>query len=300
MEWRKVSVILPTIEEKAAFGIIDEIRKLMPGSEIIVVDKSGEEYKKRIRAKGVTLVSQKSKGYENALMEGFASAHGSLLATIDPDGTYEPEDLRKVVEAMVNQDADMVLGNRLHGKNKKVMEGYISFGNKNLAGIYNTLHKSKLHDVMPGIFAMRRQVFEAIREVEPYRAGTLFFIMEASKKGYNKMIDVPINYHERPEGTDSKLAKSKVVYGMGVAGHIIRSARDYSPLLIFGVIGVLLILAGLVVGTMVLLNYFSTGTLSEVGRALIAFMLVTLGFLSIIAGLIIDLLLQIARKMDRL
>ncbi len=79
-----------------------------------------------------------------------------------------------------------------------------------------------------------------------------------------------------------------------------RRTRDYSPLLIFGVIGALLILIGLVIGSFVIANYLQTGTfLTEIGRALIAFMLVTVGFLSVIAGLILDLLLQIARRIEQ-
>ena len=97
----------------------------------------------------------------------------------------------------------------------------------------------------------------------------------------------------------SKLSRSKFAYGLGVAGHMVRFFRDYSPLLLFGGIGAVLIIAGIVVGVMVLANYIATGTLNEVGRALLAFMLVMIGFLSIIAGLIIDLLLQISRKLEK-
>ncbi len=299
LRWNGVSVVLPTIEEEGAFAVIDSIRALMPGCEIIVIDKSGPEYRKRIRAKKVKIVEQQSKGYENALMEGFSHAKGNVLATIDPDGTYDPEDLAKVVALVVEGDADMALGNRLHNRDRKAMNGYISFGNKNITKIYNAVHGIGIHDALSGIFAMKKEAFEAISEVVPYRAGTLFFVLEVSKAGYNKIKDIPISYYPRPSG-ESKLAKSKLLYGLGVAGHIVRSARDYSPLLIFGVIGVLLILAGLVIGAFVIANYLHTGTLNEIGRSLIAFMLVTVGFLSVISGLILDLLLQIVRKMDKL
>ena len=56
-------------------------------------------------------------------------------------------------------------------------------------------------------------------------------------------------------------------------------------------------MAGIIIGALVISNFLATGTLTEIGRALIAFMLVIGGFLSIIAGLILDLLLEIERKL---
>ena len=79
---------------------------------------------------------------------------------------------------------------------------------------------------------------------------------------------------------------------------MIRLARDYNPLLIFGSIGVILIVIGLLIGLMVFFTYLATGVMNEVGRALIAFMLVVVGFLSIISGLLIDLLLGIDRQLS--
>jgi len=300
LKWNKVSVVLPTIEEESVFGIIGKIRKLMPGAEIIVVDKSSEQYKKRLKDAKVKVVMQHSKGYENALIEGFKNAKGEILATIDPDGTYDPKDLERVIRHLEEHRLDMALGNRLykdHGK--EAMNGYISFGNKNITRIYNAMNNMGIHDALSGIFAIRREAFNSIKDVQSYRAGTLYFVLELSKAGHKKIADIPISYYPRPSGK-SKLAKSKFFYGLGVAGHIVRYARDYSPLLIFGAIGVLLILAGIVIGVLVIVNFLHTGTLNEVGRALIAFMLVIVGFLSVISGLILDLLLQIARKMDRL
>ncbi|OJT94520.1 MAG: hypothetical protein JJ59_00110 [Candidatus Micrarchaeum sp. AZ1] len=110
MKWDDVSVVLPTIEEDGAFAVIDGIKALMPGCEIIVIDKSGAAYRKRLREKRVKVVEQQSKGYENALMEGFSHTKGKIIATIDPDGTYDPKDLIKVVALVKSGGADMAFG----------------------------------------------------------------------------------------------------------------------------------------------------------------------------------------------
>ncbi|MGC8538219.1 MAG: glycosyltransferase [Candidatus Micrarchaeia archaeon] len=295
----RISIVIPTIEEDAAFGVIRRIKGLFNGdAEIIVVDKSSKAYKNKLAATGAKVIDQEDSGYENAVMAGFRAAHGKVFASIDPDGTYDPNDMLKGLKLIEEGKAEVVFGNRFAGKDDDAMTKYISFGNRSLTSIYNRLYKAKIHDVLTGIFMFTSKAFESIRDVEPYRAGTAFFAIELSKQGY-KIKEIPIRYMPRTSGK-SKLSRSKFAYGLGVAGHMIRFFRDYSPLLLFGGIGAVLILAGIAVGVMVLANYIATGTLNEVGRALIAFMLVTIGFLSIIAGLIIDLLLQISKKIERL
>ncbi|MGC8478716.1 MAG: glycosyltransferase family 2 protein [Candidatus Micrarchaeia archaeon] len=301
VNFKDVSVILPTIEEEGVFSLVKELRRLMPESEIIIVDKSSPEYRKRLESTGAKIIYQESKGVEAATMEGFIAANGSILANLDADGTYSPEDLIKAINYLHEKHLDMVLGNRFHeNTDSKAIRGYLSFGNKSINRIYKTMHGIDIHDGLTGIFVMTKKAFEAMKDAEPYRAGSLFFVLEIEKKGFTKIAEIPISYGLRPSGTKSKLAKSKLLYGLGVAGHIVRTARDYSPLLIFGSIGAILILAGLVLGAFVIASYIRTGLLTEVGRALISFMLVIIGFLSIISGLLLDLLLQIAKKMDKL
>jgi len=81
---------------------------------------------------------------------------------------------------------------------------------------------------------------------------------------------------------------------------MIRFVRDYSPLLIFGGIGLVFIIAGLALGLYVLYSFFTTGEFTLIGRSLIAFMLFITGILSIIAGFIIDLLISIEKQLERI
>jgi dolichol-phosphate mannosyltransferase len=292
----ELSIIVPTMDEPTAPALIGRLRELFPGSEIIVVDKSSIKERRRLERTGSQIISQESSGYENALMEGFRAAHGDMLATIDADGTYYAEDLKKVVVELKRGAYGFVSGSREFHE-KGAMTRTIRFGNRFLTGLYNALYRRGMHDVLSGVFAMRKEAFDSIRDEQPYRAGTIFFEIELARRGF-AIKDIPIKYGVRA-GTTPRITKSKTLYGFTMAFHAIRYARDYNPLLLFGSIGVILIVAGLVVGALVLLNYLATGTLNEVGRALIAFMLVLVGFLSIIAGLILDLLLEVERKLYR-
>jgi len=292
----RVSVIIPTIEEEGVFRVIKDIRKLLgTGTEIIVVDKSSEKYEQRLRKAGVTVIRQRDSGVEKALMHGFRAAHGTILANTDGDGTHDTRGLVECVKLIQSGKADIVLANRLNRLEKGSMTPYLKFGNTILSGLFSSLYKVRIHDILTGQFAMRKSAFDEVREIEPYRSGNATtYAIELARRGY-VIREVDIKYYKREHG-ESKIARHKSTYGLQVATNIIRQVRDYSPLAIFGALGVLLILVGLVLGGFVLASFLSSGQFSQIGRALLSFMLIVLGLLAIFTGVILDLLLQIDRR----
>ena len=296
----KISVVIPTIEEEAVFGVIKEIRELLgEQTEIIVIDKSSDAYFKRLQQAGVTAVKQHGKGVEQAVAQGLNLAKGDILATIDGDGTHEVKGLVPAIRLVEEGKADMVLGNRLNNLEKGSMNLYLRIGNRLLSALFSRLYGVKVHDILTGLFVVSRDAFEKVKDIEPYRAGVATtYAINLVRKGY-KISEVDIRYARRKEGR-SKISGHKTGYALSVAANIIRQVRDYSPLLVFGVFGLVLLIAGLVLGIAVFVNFLSTGQFTEIGRALIAFMLAVLGILSIFVGIILDLLLEIDREVREL
>jgi dolichol-phosphate mannosyltransferase len=293
----KLSIIIPTIEEEAIFTIIKRLKEIFPmGLEIIVVDKSSERYYRKLLEAHVKVIRQKDKGVENAIMLGLRNAKGSILASIDADGTHDLSGIAAGVEMVRKGEADLVLGNRFGKLGKGSMSPHIAIGNKLISKVYDITYQKKIHDVLTGLFVMNRKAFEAIKNVTPYRAGIAFFAIELANRGF-EIKEVPIEYYKRTSG-ESKLTNSKVLYGIKVTSHIIRLARDYNPLLIFGTLGVILLVSGFALGGYILYSFITSGTFTLIGRSLIAFMLVISGILSVIAGFILDLLLEISKKIN--
>ncbi len=293
----KVSVVIPTVEEKSVFLLVKQIRKLLgKGTEIIIVDKSSDAYFRKLKATGAKVIRQRGRGVENAIIIGLREAKGEYLASIDADGTHDPQGLVTGLRMAERGEADMVLGNRMSGLSHGSMQFYIRFGNWILSWLFSSLYHTKIHDVLTGLFVMKREAFEEIRKIEPYRAGIAFFAIELARRGYS-VKETGIKYYVRKYG-ESKLTKSKFAYGFNVASHIVRQIRDYSPLLIFGLVGGVIFIIGLVIGIGVLADFLATGLFANTGRALIAFMLLVIGFLLITAGLILDLLLELERRME--
>lgn len=294
----KISIVIPTIEEESVFGIIKELRKkLGKSAEIIVVDKSSDGYYKRLVASGVKVIRQKDIGVENAIMHGLRKSGGDVLATVDADGTHDLSGIFDGIRMVENGSVDLVLGNRLHNLEKGSMSHYIIAGNVVLSWIFSKIYRVSIHDVLTGLFVVRRSAFDGIRDIDPYRAGIAFFAIELARRGY-RVKEVNIRYYKRRYGK-SKLTKSKIAYGVNVASHLVRQVRDYSPLLIFGGIGIVAIIIGLAIGMTIIVQFLSTGTFDLTGRALIAFMLVVIGVLLFVSGLILDILIEIERQLLR-
>lgn len=290
-----MSIIVPVLNEPTSPEIVRGLYRIFGrDTEIIVINKNPINITKQLIKTGARVINQNPLGYENALMQGFRIAKGKILATIDADGTYDPKDLKRVVTKIRNSDFGFVSSARIKGRNT-AMSYTIRFGNSFLTKMFNVLYRQKMLDVLSGSFAITKEAFEDIRDMDPYRAGTLFFEIEVSRRGY-KTNNIEGTYTTR-KGSKSKISKSKPLYGLTMANHAIRYARDYNPLLIFGSIGIISILVGIIMGILVLMSYIQTGTFVEIGRALISFMLVIGGFLSVIAGLILDLLLGIEKRM---
>lgn len=293
---QEISVVMPTIEEESVFGLVADLRRALGnGIEIIIVDKSSKSYYERLQRLGVRVIRQRSRGVENAVMEGLRAAKGGILASIDADGTHDISGIVQGVRMVKAGRVDFVLGNRMHNLQEGSMDRYIVFGNSVLSRMFSVLYKSDVHDVLTGLFVVDRKAFDSIRNVDPYRAGIAFFAIELARRGY-RIGEVDIKYYKRRYG-ESKLTKSKFAYGVNVASHLFRQLRDYSPLLVFGGLGVISIVAGIIIGVVVLTEYVHTGTFTLTGRALLAFLLVVIGFLLFVAGLILDVLVEIEKRL---
>jgi len=220
----KISVILPTLEEQAIFRVVKDVRRLLGNdTEIIIVGRGSEDYFAQLDKLNVKVLRQKRRGLEKALLMGFNAATGEILATTDADGTHGSEGLPKGVRLVSEGKADFVLGNRMGSIQKEAMSSYLQFGNSALSNIFNIFYGTHVHDVLTGLFVTKREVFDKIKRVRPYRTGIAFFAAEVAKRGYS-LDEVDIKYYIRKYGS-SQLTKSKLLWGIRAAVFFILHSR---------------------------------------------------------------------------
>lgn len=203
-----VSVVVPAKdEERTIGGCLDKINSVFAreniDGEIIVSDSSEDRTPEIAREKGARVIRPEEEGYGNAYIEGMVEARGEYVVMGDADNTYDFSDLPKILEPLRENDADMVIGNRLDGG---VKEGAMSIphriGQPIMTGLLNMFHRTGVSDAHSGFRGFDREALEKMN----LQAGGMDFaselIIEANRKDL-EVEEVDIELHPRPEDSEA-------------------------------------------------------------------------------------------------
>ncbi|MBL8164971.1 MAG: glycosyltransferase family 2 protein [Anaerolineae bacterium] len=246
-----LSVVVPAYNEEdgvaqvieRTLAIEPELQKVgLDGLELIVVDdcskdRTGEIVKSYVD-RGVVLIQHKvNRNYGGALKTGFRHARGNYLAFMDADGTYPPEYFPKMVQAMLEQNADLVIGSRMAGVESD-MPLTRRIGNTLFAGLVTIIGNIRITDSASGQRILKRSVLE---KLYPLPDGLNFTPVMSTRALHEdlKMIEVPIRYEER--AGESKL--SVVRDGFRFLFTILGTASAYNPVRLLGGLSVAAIVA---------------------------------------------------------
>jgi len=162
-DYRSVSVIIPTLNEEASIGfVIESLKKNLPGAEIIVVDSSNDRTAEIASSLGATVIKQEKKGYGAAIREGLSRARGSILAFMDGDGTYDPRDLRRLVDFVESGCADIATGLRFSSK-PAGMSVTRYLGNLIINLFFSLLFFRRIRDTQTGMKVFSREAYLKMR-----------------------------------------------------------------------------------------------------------------------------------------
>ncbi|MGD0450153.1 MAG: glycosyltransferase family 2 protein [Candidatus Bathyarchaeia archaeon] len=220
-----VSVVIPTLNE--AGNILQAVttihNDLAYPKEIIVVDGNSTDGTKEI-VKDLSfckLIIEPRRGYGIALKTGMQKAKGNIIVMVDGDGTYEVRHINRMLEKMVEKDADMVLATRMYDP-KKAM-GFLNFiGNKVITFSFDFFYSQFLSDSQSGFRAISHEAFNNVTLKEGDMAFATEMLIQFAREGYN-MVEIPTTYKARHYGkTKLKPFKS----GIEIFSTIFRGILD--------------------------------------------------------------------------
>lgn len=199
----KVSIIIPACNEgsiivKTIREIIN-LREELPKFEIIVIDDGSVDGTAELAEElGVKVIRHtKSLGYGQALRTGFENVLGDVIVTYDADGTYDPKNIPKLIQPILEGSADLVIGSGFKGEIKHGAETFSSYiGNKFLTKIMNLVFHTDLTDGLSSFRAIRK---ESLNKIECKEVNFDFipeFLVESHKAGL-KIIEVPATVRPR-------------------------------------------------------------------------------------------------------
>lgn len=281
----RVIVGTPAYNEEKYIGTVILQAKQYADEVIVVDDGSTDRTRAVAELAGATVISHESnRGYGSALRTILTEAKASdadVLIIIDADSQHNPDEIPSLVAA-VAEGYDVVIGSR--EKQKHMIPRYRRMGQKVLGGLTNLMSGERIADTESGFRAYSRK---AINELDLKETGMAIsseiIKAAAAKKLRIKEIPVSVSY----TGDSSSL--NPVSHGAGVLKSVFVMISEERPLLFFGILGVGLIIAGIVMGVLVV-QAMSSNQVLQVGNALVSMLLITVGVLVISTGIILRVL----------
>lgn len=290
----RVAILIPCYNESSTIAKVIRDHKVVKNADIYVYDNNSTDDTAKIAKKNNVIVRHEYRqGKGNVIRTMFRDLDYDAYYMVDGDDTYPAENAQEMIDQVLTGRADMVIGDRLSGtyftENKR--PGH-NFGNVLVRGLINKLFKSNVRDIMTGQRAFSRDFVKSFPVLSKgFQVETEMTIHTLDKN--LKWVEVPIEYRDRPEGSESKL--NTISDGIKVITTIFNMVREFKPLFFFGTCGLIAFIAGVILGIFPIIEYFETGLVAKFPSLIAAGVLLIVALLLWSVGLITDLI----NKKDR-
>ena len=297
---KKIAVLIPCYNEsKTIEKVIKDYQKALPEADIYVYDNNSSDDTDKIAKKAGAIVKYEHRqGKGNVIRTMFKEIDADCYLMIDGDDTYPAENAREMCDYVLNDNVDMVIGDRLSStyfeENKRPFH---NTGNKLVRGLINSLFKSNVRDIMTGYRAFSYDFVKTFPVLSKgFEIETEMTIHALDKNMQLK--EIPIEYRDRPEGSVSKL--NTFSDGFKVLKTIGRLFKEYKPTIFFGLIGFLFLLISLGFGIPVFVDYFKTGLVERFPTLIFSGFMLMISILSFVCGIILEVVVKKHRQLFEL
>ena len=303
----KILVVLPALNEEKTIGdILDEISKLKIANvvfSIVVIDDGSTDSTARIaREKGAKVISHgNNQGLGVAFQTGVKKAinqGADILVNIDSDGQFNPKYIPELVNPIIKGETDFVTASRFIGNSQIDMPKIKRWGNYRIAKLVSRLTKQKIHDVSCGFRAYSRKAFLNLNLIGDFTY-THEAILSLAFRGFTiKEVSIPVRGTR--EFGKSRVASNLFKYTFKSMLIIIRSYRDYKPILTFGLPGIILTSTGLLLLALFFICSFIHGEWFPKSAAFASAFCILSGIIFFVIALIADMFTRIRTQVENL
>jgi glycosyltransferase (TIGR04182 family) len=290
-----VCILIPTLNEGKTIGdLVTRFKKLGYVDVLVIDGNSADDTISRAKEAGARVVIQDGRGKGTAIQQAFSLIDKDITIMIDGDGTYLPEEVEKLVTPIFGGQADHAMGNRFANYEKGAFTRLNLLGNKILNKMFNIDYKVKLDDILTGYRAFNKK---AIKMMDLNQSGfgiEVELTVESIKKDL-KIIEVPISYRARAAGAPTKLKPLEDGFKIGYT--IYKLGKTYNPMLYLSLIGAAFVIAGLLMGSYVTIDWFKG--INHLPLTILTALLTITGVQIFIFGYLSDMIVQVQREMLR-
>jgi len=291
-------VLLPCYNEEAAIAAtVKGFKKALPTATVYVYDNNSSDRTREIAAKaGAVVRSERQQGKGHVVRRMFADVDADVYVIADGDLTYDPKAAPTMVDMLIAEKLDMVVGTRRHEEKEAFRGGHV-LGNKLFTGLLAGLFGRSFTDIFTGYRVFSR------RFVKSFPVLSSGFEIETEISVHALELRMPVGevetvYAARPEGSHSKL--STYSDGWRILKTIVTLYRIERPVLFYGSIGALLLLAAILLSIPLVITYLHTGLVPRVPTAILVTGMTVVAVLCFFAGLILDTVTRGRREVRRL
>jgi glycosyltransferase involved in cell wall biosynthesis len=293
-----IAVLLPCYNEEAAVArTVAGFRAALPGATIYVYDNNSRDRTvAAARAAGAIVRTERIQGKGAVVRRMFADVDADIYVMADGDATYDATAAPALVAKLREEQADMVVGSRVHRESDAYRRGHV-MGNRMMTGLLARLFGRSFTDIFSGYRVFSR------RFVKSFPVLSVGFEIETEISVHALELKMPTAemetaYGARLEGSHSKLS----TYGDGfrILRTIATLYRIERPLWFFGGIGGVLAAVALLLALPLAVTYAQTGLVPRFPTAILVTGLMILAALNLFAGLILDTVVRGRREVKRL
>lgn len=294
-----IAIILPAYNEALTIRpTIEAFHRALPEAKIVVVNNRSQDATPDIAAQTLRdlqcdgdVIHENLQGKGNAVRRAFIDVEADIYVLTDADMTYPAERIRDLLQPIIDNQADMVVGDRhssgdYEKENKRLLHG---MGNRLVQGLVNKLFRSRLVDIMSGYRVLSRRLVKNYPIlVDGFQIETDLTLHALDKRF--RIVEIPIEYKDRPAGSFSKL--NTFSDGAKVLWSIMQILRHYRPLQFFTIVFFLFFVAGIGCGIPVVHDWLVYRYIYHVPLAVLATGIEILAVVFIAIGLILDSLVH--------
>lgn len=282
----RVAVLVPCYNEALTVAaIVREFNKSLPGAPVYVFDNNSTDATIEVALQAGAIVrSVPLQGKGNVIRRMFADVEADVYVMVDGDDTYDASVAPQLIDKLVNEGLDMVVGRRVADEQEAYRFGH-RFGNRLLTGCVATVFGNTFSDMLSGYRVFSR------RYVKSFAAHASGFETETELTVHALQLRMPVAevatvYKSRPPGSVSKL--NTYADGARILWMITKLFKNERPLHFFGIGAGGTALLAVLLALPLLFTYLETGTVPRLPTALLCVGLGLLSVLLLLCGLILD------------
>ena len=294
----RIAVLLPCYNEEAAIGAtVAGFRAALPSATIYVYDNNSRDRTREVAAEAGAIVrTERQQGKGHVVRRMFADIDADVYVMADGDLTYDAKPAPAMVDLLLAEQLDMIVGARRHEEKHAYRGGHV-LGNRLFTGILSGLFGRSFSDIFSGYRVFSR------RFVKSFPVLSEGFEIETEMSVHALELRMPVgevetSYAARPEGSQSKLSTYRD--GWRILKTIVNLYRVERPVLFYGSIGAVLVVAAIILAIPLAQTYLRTGLVPRFPTAILVTGMVIVAVLCFFAGLILNTVTRGRREVRRL